>query len=168
MEIIKNFGIDPRLFVAQIVNFLIILYILKRFAYKPLMALLRNREETIKEGLKNAEKAQKMLEEAQEKEKKLLQKAQSEAQKLLADAKEEREEMIKKAEMYAKKQTDSMLREAKEQIAEESRMLEKKLSLHVTQLAVEFLQKSLSDMLPEKEQVRIMDEAVKRLKKKTN
>ena len=55
MEIIKNFGIDPLLLIAQIVNFLIIFYILKRFALKPILDILKKRENTIKEGLREAE-----------------------------------------------------------------------------------------------------------------
>ncbi|MBU2632677.1 F0F1 ATP synthase subunit B, partial [Patescibacteria group bacterium] len=49
MEIVKQFGLDPVLLVAQIVNFLILLFILKKLLYKPVLELLKKREDTIKE-----------------------------------------------------------------------------------------------------------------------
>ena len=57
MEIIKNFGVEPVLLVAQIINFLIILFILKKFLYKPVLDTLKKREDSIKEGLKQAEES---------------------------------------------------------------------------------------------------------------
>ena len=61
MEIINNFGLDPLLLGAQIVNFLIIFFILKRFAYKPVLDILKKREDSIKEGLRQAEEGKKIL-----------------------------------------------------------------------------------------------------------
>ena len=72
MEIINNFGLDPLLLGAQIVNFLIIFFILKRFAYKPVLDILKKREDSIKEGLRQAEEGKKILDEALEEEKKML------------------------------------------------------------------------------------------------
>ncbi len=62
MEIIKNFGLNPILLAAQIVNFLIIFFILKKFLYKPVLNVLNKRQVTIKEGLKQAEEARVKLE----------------------------------------------------------------------------------------------------------
>ncbi|MDP3941653.1 MAG: ATP synthase F0 subunit B, partial [bacterium] len=86
MEILDKFGIDPVLLVAQFINFGIILYVLKKFLYKPVMMMLKTRRDEIQKGLTDAEKAAKLLEEASEKEKKLLRNAQQEAKKLLSDA----------------------------------------------------------------------------------
>ena len=55
MEILENFGVNPVLLAAQIVNFIIVLFILKKFLYKPILDLLKKRQFTIKEGLKQAE-----------------------------------------------------------------------------------------------------------------
>jgi F-type H+-transporting ATPase subunit b len=57
MEILKTFGFDPILLGAQIINFLIIFYLLKRFLYKPVLGMLKTREDKIKEGIKQAEEA---------------------------------------------------------------------------------------------------------------
>ena len=72
MEIVDHFGLDPYLFGAQVINFLIIFYLLKRFLYKPVLEILRKREREIAEGLKQAEEGKILLEKAQEKEKEIL------------------------------------------------------------------------------------------------
>ena len=50
MEVLKNFGFDPVLLAAQIVNFLILIYILNRFVFKRVLEFLKAREEKIKSG----------------------------------------------------------------------------------------------------------------------
>ena len=104
MEIIKNFGLDPFLLGAQIINFLIIFFILKGFVYKPVLGILKKREDSIKDGLKQAEEGKKILNEALEKEKKILQDAQRRAEKIIEDAKNQSIEIGKKAAENTKKQ----------------------------------------------------------------
>lgn len=168
MEIFKNFGIDPILLGAQIVNFLIIFFILKRFMLKPVMNVLKNRQTTIQTGLKNAEEGKKILEEALNEEKKILKKAQLESQKLIKEAKTQGEEIVKKSEESAKNQADRILKEAKEDITQEIKSAEKNLSIYVSKLAVQFLEKSVSDLFGQKEQEEILTKAMKKLKEKQN
>ena len=52
--ILGNLGLDPGLFIAQLVNFLVVLLVLWRFAYRPLLKLLSERTEKIEGGLKMA------------------------------------------------------------------------------------------------------------------
>ena len=168
MEIINNFGVNPVLLVAQIINFLIIMYILKRFAYKPILSMLEKRKITIEKGLKDAEEARILLEKASQKERDLLKKAQQETRKLLDEAKKEREEIIKKSDEAAKQRAESILTDAREQIAFETREVEKRLTAHVSQLSIQFLQKSLSDLFTDEDQHRIIDKALKKVKEKIN
>ena len=72
MEIVKEFGLNPYLLAAQIVNFLIILYILKKLLYKSVLDMLKKRSDSIKEGIKQAEEGRLTLEKALEEEKKIL------------------------------------------------------------------------------------------------
>lgn len=165
MEILKNFGFDPTLLVAQIVNFLIILYLLKRFAYKPMIAVLEKRRKTIAEGQKNAEKANKALEEALEKEKKILQTAQAEAKAMMADANKQSETIITTAHEKGKQQVEKIIKDTKEQLERERKETEKQIAVHVNQLAIDILQKSLQGFFDEKQQKEVMEKAVKSLKK---
>jgi len=168
MEIFGTFGLDPYLTGAQIVNFLIVLYILKRFLYKPVFELLKKRELTIKEGLTKTEEARKALEAAQVEEKKILKKAQETAKIILQDARDQSEQLVKETEERAKKQADRMLEEAKMQIQRDIKEAEMRLRTNITELSVELLKKSLSDIFNNNEQEQIVDRAVKRLKKRPN
>ncbi len=58
-QLIQSFGIDAKLIVAQIINFVILLALLSYFLYKPMLKLLKEREEKIVQGIKDAEAAAK-------------------------------------------------------------------------------------------------------------
>ena len=98
MEIFEIFGIDIYIIVAQIVNFLVILYILRRFLYKPMFKIFKQREDLAQTSIKNAEETKKVLEETQEKEKVILKKAQQTANQILKDAREQAATLIEKTE----------------------------------------------------------------------
>lgn len=164
MDILHNFGVNPYLLGAQVINFVIVFLILKRFLYKPLLSMLKNREEAIKKGLADAEQARKLLEDAEAKETKLLQKANSEARKLIDDAKKESQDMLAAAELKTKEYTDQMISEAKAQITEDMKKAEKQLSANITTLAVHVLEKSIADLFSQDEQEVVIKRAIKKLK----
>ncbi len=165
MEIIKNFGLDPLLLGAQIVNFLIIMIVLKRFAYKPILDVLKKREDSIKDGLKQAEEGRQLLDEALEKEKKILQNANKKAEKIIKDIKDQSAEIEKSSQENTRKQIESMMTTAREQIIQESKEAENRLATKVSELAVEFLQKSMQDVFSGKQQKDLTEVALKRIKK---
>src|SRR3989344_8342526 len=98
MEIIKNFGVDPVLLVAQIVNFLVILFILKKYLYKPILDILNKRQNAVEEGIRNAEDARIKLEKAVIEEKNILKEAQAAAKKIIEDARDDAITSVKKVQ----------------------------------------------------------------------
>lgn len=78
-QIVNSFGIDPKIFLAEVVNFLIVLGILYYFVFRKIGALLDERSQTIKEGVENAEQAENTLKEAQEEKDAILHQAGEEA-----------------------------------------------------------------------------------------
>lgn len=168
MELLKNFGVNPLLLVAQIVNFLVILFVLKRFLYKPVFEVLKNREKTIKEGIEKAQEATLILENAKNEENKILKNAQMESKKLIEDAKEQSVLLAKQLEESAKKRAEIILMEAKEEIQKESKEAETKIMRNISELAVQFLQKSLSELVTKRAQEEIVVKALKQLQKKPN
>src|SRR3989344_881484 len=156
MEIIKNFGVNPILLAAQIVNFLIVFFILKKFLYKPILDLLKKRRITIQEGIQQAEKAREKLEKVIIEEKNILQSAQMTAKKIIEDAKQESIVITKQMNDNAKKQTERILNLAKDQIARESLQTEKRLAVNTSRLAVTFLKKALEEFFSQKEQKEVI------------
>lgn len=164
MEILKTFGFDPILLGAQIINFLIIFYLLKRFLYKPVLGMLKTREDKIKEGIKQAEEARLTLEKTLDEEKKIFAKAHDEAKALVADAKIQALEVSKEVEENTKKQAEKILLDAKAQIEQDSKRMEQELGVKISVLAKEMLEKSLQGVIGEKEQKQIVEKAVKNIK----
>lgn len=121
MEIIAKLGIDWRLFVAQIVNFAILLLVLRRFVYRPMLAFLEERAERIDKGLKDADAAQKKLSEMEQREREVLDRAKKDAQEIIA-----------KSESSSKQQYEKVLAEAK---ADAARLMEQAEAKMETQKA---------------------------------
>lgn len=165
MEILENFGFDPVMLVAQIVNFLIIFYLLKRFLYKPILDMLGKRKDIISESLKQAEETRITLEKTIEEEKKILLNAQNESKKIIEEAKLQAAQSAKEIEENAKTQTEKMLREAKQQIEYESKEIEKKISEKISVIAADMLTKSLEGIFNAKEQKQILEKSLKKIKK---
>lgn len=78
-QIIESFGIDWRLFLAETVNFLIVLSILYWFVFRKISSLLDERNKTIADGVENAEKAEQKLVEADEEKHNILREAGEQA-----------------------------------------------------------------------------------------
>src|ERR1035437_7940276 len=112
MDFLKNLGFDPIMLVAQILNFLIILFLLKRFLYKPVMDMMKKREDVIKEGLEKAEESRVSFEKTVEKEKKILSEASEDSKKIIEDAKLQSLEIAKAIEENTKRQSEKMILEA--------------------------------------------------------
>ena len=77
----ESFGFDVRIFLSQIISFVIVALLLKRFAYKPILAVLEERRQRIAEGLLNADKIKQQLAEAEQRYQEILAKGNGEAQK---------------------------------------------------------------------------------------
>ena len=165
MDILKNFGLNPILFGAQIVNFLIIFFILKKFLYKPILEILKKRQATIGESLKQAEETRLKLEKVVVEEKNILKNAQLQSKKIIEDARAESMEIATQMNAEAAKQSEIILAGAKEQIARDSAEAEKRLAVSTSKLAADLLKKALKDIVTAKNQEEIISGALKKIKK---
>ena len=87
-DVADTFGWNPWLFLSQVISFAIVAFLLRRFAYKPILGVLEERRQRIAEGLSNAEKIKKQLAEAEQRHAEILAKANAEAQKMVDEARE--------------------------------------------------------------------------------
>lgn len=168
MEILKTFGLNPFLTIAQIINFLVLLYILKRFLYPPIFKVFKKREELIKESIQKAEENQKLLEQSKIEEKELIRKAKETADEIIKEAKEQSVDILKKAEAETKQHTDKMVKDAKTQIDLETAQAQQQLDKYVVKLSLDLLRKSLTNVFTEKEQSEIIEKAMKEMKHQSN
>lgn len=115
MDALTSLGIDWKLLVAQIVNFLILLFLLKKFLYQPILKMLGERKQKIDKGLKDSEEAEKRLAETEIKTKDLIAKASQEAQKIVNETRKEVEKNSVVILDHAKQKSDEIVAKAKEQ-----------------------------------------------------
>ena len=166
MEVLQQLGFNPILFVAQIINLLIILFILKKILYKPLLDLLKKREDEIKKGLKDKEDAEVLLLKTQEKETQILKSANEKAKKILSDANDEAIKIRIKAEEQALRESEKILDQARRTIEQEEKEAEERLTRKIGALSLSLLQKSLVGVFGENEQNQILKKATKELERK--
>jgi len=166
MEIIESFGIQPTLLLAQIVNFVIILFLLKKFFFKPISKVLENRRQKIEESLKNADLIEEKLTKTEEKSAKVIEEAQNNARELIDEAKAEAQDISAKAAIDAKKTLDQTLTDAKAQIESEKRDMQKKLEQETLTLIAHVTKKILGRNLSRQEKQQLTLESVKETSKK--
>ena len=168
MEIIRNFGIQPVLLLAQIVNFLIILYLLQKFFYKPIVKLLEQRKKRIEESLKNADLIEEKLKKTQEQSVQILAEAQKNSQALIASAKSESEKIISQATLEARKQLEEIVNASQVQIEAQRIQMQKKLERETLNLVVEVVKKVLSRTLKPKERQDLTTKALSEIERQVS
>lgn len=154
MEALANLGIDWKLLLAQVVNFAVVLLVLKRFAYQPMLKLLDERTAKIEKGLVDAEGAARKLGEMEMKEKVILTDARTEAKRILAETDEAaaKRDAVKMVETEAR--VKKLLEESENKIVEDrKKMLEeaKRELASTVLLAVEKVLREKMDGAKEKE-----------------
>ncbi|MBI2327548.1 F0F1 ATP synthase subunit B [Candidatus Curtissbacteria bacterium] len=165
MEILHNFGIQPIYLLAQIVNFLIILFLLKKFFYKPITKALEDRKKRIEESLKNADLIEKNLKMTEEKSIQILEEARESAQELITQANKESERISQQALDEAKKTIDEAKKEAIAQSQIQKRQMQKQLEKETLVLVAEVVKKVLGRTLKTQEKQELTSKAITEITK---
>ena len=134
--IIHVFGVDWRLLAIQIVNFLVLLFLLKRFLYTPLLTLLDERRRLIAKGVSDAEEAKERLTMAETEGAQLLKESAQKADKALSNALSSATHLKEKAALEAENIKATLLKEAAlegERIKAEAL---KETEAHIAKLAI--------------------------------
>lgn len=165
MEAFKSFGIQPVLLLAQIVNFLIIVFLLRKFFYGPIVKMLSDRKKTIEESLKNADEIEARLQKTNEDTAKILAEAQNNAQILITEAKNEAEKITERATAEGRKIIEESMTEARTQIEAERQKMQKQLEQETLSLVIEVVKKVLGRNLKGKEKLDLTKSAVSEITK---
>lgn len=166
MEIFKNFGIQPIFLLAQIVNFLIILFLLKKFFYGPIVKILEDRKKRIEESLKNADLIEERLQKTDEKSAQILEEAKSSAQAIIADAKSEAERIQEQINVEARKSIEDALKESKVQIEAQKIAMQKQLEKKTLSFVAEVAKRVLGRSLKTDERRQLTTKAITEISRK--
>ena len=160
MELLSKLGIDWKLLLAQIVNFLILLFILYRFAYKPVLKMLDDRSSKIEKGLKDAEDSQKKLQEITLKEREIIKDARVEALAILAKVEEQARKNKEEIIAEAKSSSEKVLKDAEKKIKEEKNKMVSEVKGEIAGLVVMATKKVISEKLDRGKDIELIKKAI--------
>ena len=163
MDILKEFGVDPLLLVAQIVNFLILLFILRKFMYGPILKVLDTRKKKIEESLKNAEEIEKVLAKTNEETERMISKALLEQEKMLTESKVMVAQMINDGKVQASQIIAKAQQQAQELIQAERGKLEQEVKQNLSTIVSLALEKVLGKTISRLENKKIIEKAVREI-----
>lgn len=134
-----------------LVTFLILLFILRKFAWKPILGAVSDREEGIKDALASAEKARQEMENLTADNERILQEARVEREAMLKDARDVKNKMIADAKDEAQAQASKMIEQAQLAIESEKKAAMAELKSHVAGLSLDIAEKVVRDELSNKD-----------------
>jgi F-type H+-transporting ATPase subunit b len=144
------------------ITFLIVLFLLKKMAWKPILEALHKREESIESALRSAKEAKEEMARLQASNQDLLKEARNERDKMLKEAKEIREKTIAKAEQEAKVKADAILARATAEIENEKLAAMTELKNQVASISLDIAEKVLRNKLSDDNaQKDLIDDLVK-------
>ncbi|MCL2144368.1 MAG: ATP synthase F0 subunit B [Endomicrobia bacterium] len=165
MEILHIFGLEKSLFIFQLVNFLIIAFILKKFLYKPMMKYINERKNKIDQGLNDAENAKIALENAGEERKKILAAAKADADALTASTKDSLENTKIKLTQEAKNRSDQIIDEAKQKAAMEFENMNSRIGKMSVDISGKIMSRVFSSLFTDDEKSKVLARALDRIEK---
>ncbi len=130
--------------------FLIVLFILKKYAWKPILQSLKERENSIEDALKAAENAKKEMAELKAKNEELLKEAREEKDALLAEARKMKDKIIQEAREKANQEAKNVMESAREQINMEKQAVLAEVKNIIASYSIDIAEKVLREELADK------------------
>jgi F-type H+-transporting ATPase subunit b len=151
MSGLASLGIDWKLLIAQAINFLILLLLLNKFLYKPIVQLLSDRKKRVEEGIRQADQAKTELDKAEVEARKMVSKAVDDAQKIQSESKKTAEQEVTKILSAAQKRAEKIIEGAKTSAAAEEERVEQAAKAKIADLVSVAVEKILEQKQDEKE-----------------
>ena len=159
-KLISEFSLG--LFFWQSAIFIGLLFLLKKFAWKPILDAVNERETSIKDALSSAEEARAEMEKLQSSNQQILKDAKAEKEALLKEARKTKSELISSAKEEAQKEAQKILSQAQEEIQNEKRTAVIELKRQVGSIAINIAEKLIQKELESKEkQIQLVDQLLK-------
>ena len=159
----ETFGFDLKIFLSQVISFVIVALVLRQFAYKPILKVLEERRQRIAEGLLNSEKIKQQLAEAEQRHAEILAKANAQAQKMIDEARESAAHVAERKEQEAIVAAEQIMAKAREASAIEHERTMTELKRELGRLVVDTTAKVTGKVLTSEDQRRLQEEASRQL-----
>ncbi len=140
----------------MLLTFAVVLFILRKFAWKPILSSLKEREDSIDEALKSADKAREEMAKLKSENEQILVEARQEKDKILAEARSIKQQMIDDAKNQAQAEAAKMIEVAKQSIENEKNAAISDVKNQIASLSVQIAEKILKQQLSNKQEQELL------------
>ncbi len=154
-------GVDGKAFVIQLLTFLFAFLVLRRYAFKPIIKVLRERRETIESGVKLGDEMQKERVALEAKVGEELSKARKQADGIVASSQERARDLIREAEAKAHDKADGILAEAKQRTQQDVARARKQLEGELVGLIADATEAIIDEKVDAKKDASLIEKALK-------
>ena len=155
--------VDPGLFIWTIATFLVLLTLLAKFAWRPLLQALAAREETIRKSLADAEKARLELERLNQESEAIIRQARVEAESIIGSSRADAERLRGELRERARAEAEGIIKNAERQIQLETTRALQQIRHEAIDLSVMIASKIIQKNLSKEDNQRLIDEALKQV-----
>ncbi|MEK7452295.1 MAG: F0F1 ATP synthase subunit B [Patescibacteria group bacterium] len=160
---IATLGINPQIFLAQLFNFVVVLLVLWKFAYKPLVKILDDRSKKIEDSLNMSKDVALRVSALEKDQKNLIANAKSDAAQILDMARTEAETRKQEMLASAKTEVERVVLQGKEQLRAEKINMIREAKAELIQIAVAATKKILEESIDEKKSSLLAEDVVKKM-----
>jgi F-type H+-transporting ATPase subunit b len=159
----EEFGFNTSLFISQVISFLIVAFLLRKFAYKPIINVLEARRQEIAQSLTNAERIKQELAQAEAARLKIMSDANVQANKLIEEARNAASKVQEQETQRAIAAAEQIIAKAREAAAQDHQRMLQDLRKEVGQLVVRATAQVAGKILTMDDQKRLIEETNKQL-----
>jgi F-type H+-transporting ATPase subunit b len=159
-------GVSLQAFIIQLITFVFVFLLLRRFAFKPIGAMLEKRRQTIDDGVRLGQKLEKEREKMDVEAAKVTREARHEADRIIAAGHKEAREVLRDAEKSARRKADAMLADAEARIHEETQAAKQKLEKEIVGIVSDATETIVGEKVDSQKDAALIDKAIKSRSKK--
>lgn len=164
MELFTKLGINAALLISQIVNFVLLILLLRKFAYAPVLKTLKDRSDKIEKSLADAKRIEDELRNTEETKITEIKKAKEEAQKIIKEAYDTAQASTEKSVEETRKKTQDIVAKAKAEIQEEKEKSVKEAEKEIADLAIRIAEKVIRKNLDSEIEKKLAEETLSKIR----
>jgi len=160
MELFSALGINWKILLGELINFAILLYLLKKFVYPKILEVLEKRKTKIEKGLKRAEELECEFEKIKKEREEIINKANDEARKILEEANRLKKEKEEKVLKWAEEYKENLIKEAKESAQREAEKIIEGAKKEIVKNTLLIAEKFLAEKIDEEKDRRFIESLI--------
>ncbi len=154
-------GISPGAFLIQLLSFVIVFLLLKKFAFAPIVRMLEERRKVIDDGVKMGQRMEKERAKLDSEVVKVMRDARTEADKIIGNGQKEAREIIRDAEKAGQRKVDVMVADAEARILEETNQAKRKLEKEIVTMVSDATEAIVEEKVDPAKDAALIDKALK-------